>query len=230
MHNYLPKIDPSTLCSALSLCSVRMSWDVVMVAVKAADQSITEIPLNDIANSDTYQWLPIVRTYSSGHVFIDPSQTQVYLISVHKYEKTQHQFTGWPPLEPGLQDVVVMDGDTIKFNIMKIEDNAVLRTYTRTGVEVTESYNEIPTVDWILSYIDDTKTGEKYWRLILLMHFVVKSYTGKLVEDNLHHEVDRTTIIQKKWRDIEDLTDPLIAPNCPIVTHKALEILSSYTS
>ena len=60
-------------------------------------------------------------------------------------------------------------------NLMKAEDNAVLRAWNRMSVEVIESYNEIPIVDRVMMPKED-REGNKFRSLVLLTHHIVKSY------------------------------------------------------
>lgn len=222
MQSYIPKINPKELCESLSLCSVRTRNNIVMVDIKKLDGEEYEIPLSEIANSDIYMWLPITRVYSSGHVFISEDKRQVFLVTVSKNDRQQIQFTGGSPLEEGLKNVVVHDNWIIKMNIMRIEDNADLRTYNRTGTEVTESYNEIPTVDRVMFEKED-KEWNKFRSLVLLMHFVVKSYKWILSYNLTENITD--------WQryDLDKLSEnPLIAPNVSIVVNKSLEIINQY--
>jgi hypothetical protein len=69
--SYIPNIQPENLCEALKLCSIRKSGEEYFVAKKDQNGDIFEIPFSDIANSDAYEGKPLVRTYSSGHVFLD---------------------------------------------------------------------------------------------------------------------------------------------------------------
>lgn len=219
-NNYLPKINPQELCESLDLCSIRKKHDEVMVVVNHPDNHQEEIPLSQIANSDIYMWLPIQRVYASGHVFISDDMRKVFLVIVDKYNKQQPQFTWWSPLEEWLMDVIVNDHGVIKMNLMKIEDNAVLRARIRTWVEVTESYNEIPIVDWVMMQKSDSE-GNKFRSLVLLTHFVVKSYKW-----DLWYNLTENVIDGKRY-DIDTLSqNPSIAPNVILVTNKALEIIS----
>ena len=107
---------------------------------------------------------------------------------------------------------------------MKIEDNATLRTYNRTWVEVIESYNEIPTVDRMMQEKIDNDWN-KFWSLVLLMSFVVKFYKW-----NLWYKFAENVIDGKRY-DIDKLSqNPLIASNISIVTARALQIINQYKS
>ena len=215
-NSYLPNIDPKKLCDVLRLCSVR--WD--KMAVKKLDWSIYEEDISKIANAEFFEWHPIVRVYSSGHVFIDENKENVFLVTTDKDWIIQHQFTGWSPLEEINQDIIYTIDWTIKFNLLKIEDNANTRTFNRTWVNVIENWNEIPFVDWVfMERLDES--SKIYYRLICLLHFAVKKYEWEL-------EFKKWTegIIGWKWFNIEKLPEtPNTAPNAYIVTKKALEIL-----
>lgn len=219
-HSVIPKIDSDHLCDAFKLCSVREKDWVYMIAVKFLDWRITEIPLDEIIDADTYEWLPIVRTYSSWCVFISPDKTQVYLVTTEKDWKEQHQFTWWSPIEQDFSNIIFKKDDHLKVDLYKIEDNAVHRTKNRTWAQATEFYNEKPLVDRILQEKID-ENNKKYRRLVLLMHFVVKKY-----EWNLWFNKWVEGIVDGKRYDIADLpSTPEVAANAFIVTNKALELI-----
>lgn len=93
--NYFPKINPQDLCEAMQLSCVRQNSEGKnLIAVKRFDGSISEILLDPIVNAETFEDKKIDRIYSSGHVFISDDKKQVYLITVEKNGKKQHQFTG----------------------------------------------------------------------------------------------------------------------------------------
>lgn len=73
----------------------------------------------------------------------------------------------------------MVDGK-VRFYVDAIEHNAELRTFNRTGVKVTETYNELPTVDRALMEHQHSETGEISWRMVCLLHFAVKTYEGNL--------------------------------------------------
>lgn len=179
MQSYIPHIQPENLCEALKLCSVRKRGEEYFVGKKDQAGNITEIPFSDIANSDTYEGKPLIRTYSSGHVFLDKTREKIWLLTTEKDGKTQHQFTGGSPMDDINKEVFYTIDGTIKIHIDKVEDNAIIRTYYRTGAKVIEPWNELPLVDWVLMENRD-ETGADFWKLICLMHFVVKSYVGIL--------------------------------------------------
>ena len=58
-----------------------------------------------------------------------------------------------------------------------MELNAEMRTKRRTGVEVTDVWNNIPSIDRAMVYNHDLASGEKRWNLVCLTHYYVKSYT-----------------------------------------------------
>lgn len=94
-NSYIPKASIDDFCEGLHLCSVRKKNDgTVHVGVKDLQGNIHEEPLETIINADTYNGKKIIRTYSSGHVFLNENATQVFLITTEKEGKTQHQFTG----------------------------------------------------------------------------------------------------------------------------------------
>ncbi len=222
MQDILPKIDPKQLCEVLQLCSLRRQNDINMLVIKKLDKTSYETPLSEIANENIYMWDKIIITYSSWHVFISDDMRQVFLVTVSKNGNTQIHFTWWSPLEEKWKDIIVNDNDIIKLNIMKIEDNATLRTYNRTWVEVIESYNEIPTVDRMMQEKIDNDWN-KFWSLVLLMSFVVKFYKW-----NLWYKFAENVIDGKRY-DIDKLSqNPLIASNISIVTARALQIINQY--
>ncbi|HMY80519.1 MAG TPA: hypothetical protein PLW93_00020 [Candidatus Absconditabacterales bacterium] len=217
--NYLPKINPHQLCEAMNLCTVRMRDDQPRCGVKKIDGTQYEIPLLDVANADTYENLPIRRTYASGCVFLDADRTHVWLLTTKRKDNIQHQFTGGAPKEPELQDVYRNDEGTIKLTIDTIYDNAILRTYKKTGAEVTDTYNDSPLVDRALIENQDDETGEHFWRLVLLMHFVVKSYTGELGRKPEEY------VVGGQRYEIATLSQQShLAPNAVVITNKALEL------
>lgn len=222
LKNFLPKIDPHSLCDLIGLCTVRMKDNKPYCGVKQLDWSQHEIPLDEIVLMDTYKDKPIKRTYSSGCVFISDDLCKVFLLTVSKKDNIQHQFTGWSPLETDLQDVYINDQGTIKLHIEKIEDNAILRTYKRTGVEVISLYNDIPLVDRALIENKDDD-GQYFWRLVLLMHFVVKEYQGIPA-----YTWEEYTVGSHRYNIQELHTQKNLAPNVIIITHKAIDIIRNH--
>lgn len=82
--------------------------------------------------------------------------------------------------------------------------------------------NEIPLVDWILMENRD-ENGADFWKLVCLMHFVVKEYEGILGYKN---GVEYT--VGGDWYSIDALpTTPNVAPNAYIVAKKAQELVES---
>lgn len=221
----IPNFDPNTLCDAGILCTVRSKNWVDMVVVKRLDGTMYETPLSEIIDHDSYQWLEIVRTYSSGHVFLNQDNTKVYLVTTNKNGKLQHQFTGWSPLETNFSEIIFKDVDgKLRINLNKVEDNAIQRTLNRTWAKVTKPYNNIPLVDWALIEQKNWE-GEKYWRLVLLMHYIVETYEWELWYNEWVEE-----IVWWAWYNVNELEDtPNIAPNAHIVTKKAIEIKNNVT-
>lgn len=76
--------------------------------------------------------------------------------------------------------MIVRDDKIVRFHLGKIEDNALLRTKLRCSVDVIENYTELPLVDRVMMKGKDEVTGAEYWRLVCLLHYIVKSYTGTL--------------------------------------------------
>jgi hypothetical protein len=72
-----------------------------------------------------------------------------------------------------------IDG-VVRVRLDAAEDNAELRTYNRTGVQVRDTYNPIPLVDWVLMESLDPQK-QPFWKLVCLMHYVVKEFDGVLL-------------------------------------------------
>lgn len=229
--NTIPKVNPDQLCKAWNLCSVREKNTISMIAIKYLDGKTIEIPLSEIINIDSYKWLTIERTYSSGHVFLDKDLRKVYLISVEKRGHIQYQFTWGAPREQIFSEIIYTEKsdsgvdknkNTLKVNITKVEDNALERTLLRTWVKVTESYNTMPLVDRVLlenEREDKDWNTYKFWRLVLLMHFVVKKYEWTLKPQNW---VENVVGWGRYEIDTLSTTDN-VAANAYIVSKKAQE-------
>lgn len=218
--NFLWKINPKDLCDMIQLCSVRERNWIYMVAVKRLDWTMEELPLDTIALSDSFEWSIIERSYSSGHVFINDAKDSVFLVWVEKNWRKQYQFTWWSPMEDQFKDIFVEENSIVKIKLYNVEDNALIRTKNRTWVDVIDVYNDKPLVDWAL--LENQKEDWTiFWRLVLLMHFVVKSFDWELwyktwIED----------VVDWKWFLISEISNtPWIAPNALIVTKKALELI-----
>lgn len=85
---------------------------------------------------------------------------------------------------------------------------------------MTDVWNEIPLVDWVLMENRD-ETGKDFWKLVCLMHFLVKSYDGIL-----GHKDGVEYVTGGNWYEIDTLRDTLhIAPNAYIVAKKAQELI-----
>lgn len=193
-----------------------------MAAIKYVDWTVSEIPLKDIVDTDTYQWFPISRTYASGCVFLDQNLEKVFLVTTEKDEKIVHQFTWWSPLEQDFSNVIFKQDNHIRVDLYKIEDNAVHRTKTRTWADPIEFYNERPLVDRVLQEKVD-EHNKKYRRLVLLLHFVVKKY-----EWELWFVKWAEWVIDGKRYNISELpTTQDIAANAYLVATKAVELVKS---
>lgn len=221
----MEKINPEEMCSALQLCSVRKRANQYLVAVKKIDGTIYEMPLEDIAQADEYKWLPIIRTYSSGHGFFSPDFSKIFLVITQKEgKKPQVQFTGWSPLEENNQQVTARnDQGEIVFNLAKIEENALIRTKNRVSVDVVENMFDLPLVDWVLMENKNEDIQEHYYTLVALFHYVVKSYDGELIPILGSEWVvwwERYSVDDVLARKIEHL-----APNADVVVKKALEMI-----
>jgi hypothetical protein len=221
MQNYIPKINPEEICETNKLCWLRIDKNnQTMVFVKTLNDGVKTIPLTEIADLDIYMWLLLVRSYASGHVFISDDHRQVYLTKVEKYEKFQRQFTGWVPDDDRLANIFIkQDNGKYRINLEMAEDNADMQTRLRTWAEVVWSYNEFPIVDWIMNEIED-KSGKKFWRLTLLLHYVVKEYKWELSYNNYGN------VTGAKRRDISELNQNHIWANVIPVVNRALEIIS----
>lgn len=218
-ESYIPKASVWEYCDWLHLCSVRKDqyW-VVKLWVKDLTWNISEQVLETIINSDFYNWKPIVRVYSSWHIFLDENREKVFLVTTEKNWKKQHQFTWWSPLEDVNKKVIYNENWVYKFDISKVRDNARIRTKNRTWVDVLEEYNEKPLVDWVL--MEWEENGEWFYKLVCLMHFIVKKY-----EWILSFTWNESTIWWE-WYLIDDLPNTKdIAPNAFIVTKSAKEFL-----
>lgn len=221
--SYIPKATINEYCEWLSLCSVRQdeNW-IVKVWVKNMDWILSESLLSEIINAETYNWKKIIRVYSSWHIFLNEDKTEVYLLTTQKDEKIQHQFTWWSPLEEENKNIIVIQDWVYKFDIEKVRKNARIRTKIRTWVEILEEYNKNPLVDWVFMENTD-ENGEVYYKLVCLMHFIVKKYTWNLWYTNNEY------VIWWNWYKIKDLPNTKnIAPNAYIVSKKAIEYLIDY--
>ena len=215
-----PFITPHTLCEALDLSCVRARNSEYFVGKKSLNGDITEIPYNDIANSETYEGRQIVRSYASGHVFISSDWAQVYLTTTLRDGRTQYQFTGGSPLEETNTQVFAIQGGRVQIQRDKVEENAQIRTYNRTGVIVTSHFNDLPLVDWVLMESFDA-SWVPIWKLVCLMHYIVESYDGVL---GFCLGVEQ--VVGGGWYDINTLESfEGVSPNAAIVIQKALEII-----
>lgn len=218
-NSYIPKTSAQNFCEWLNLCSVRKTSDwIVKLWVKDLWGNISEELLEKIINADTYNSKKIIRVYSSGHIFLSEDNKKVFLVTTQKDWKIQHQFTGWSPMEDENKEVIFMKNWTYKFDIIKVRNNARIRTQNRTGVKIIEEYNETPLVDWVL--MENEENWEIYYKLVCLMHFIVKKY-----EWNLWYS-QKEYVIDWNWYEIDKLpTIPNMAPNAYIVSKKAAELL-----
>ncbi len=223
MQDYMPMVDPKQLCSALQLCSVRQRDNRYYVAIKKLDGSLGEISFDEVANATTYEWAPLVRTYSSGHGFFSDDFSQIYLVTTQKKWKEQVQFTGWSPLEDANKDVVIADGWEIKFHLGKIKENALIRAKKRVWVDIIDHRNDLPLVDRALMENKDEE-GNTYRRLVCLLHYIVKTYEGVLTP-----QIGVEEVIWWQRYAVSDILErkiPNLAPNADIIVKKALEIVA----
>jgi len=110
------------------------------------------------------------------------------------------------------------EDDIYRLDMNKILENARVRTRNRTSVEVIEEYNPSnPIVDWVLMEVQKDK--ERYYKLVCLIHFVVKVYRWELKFTWKENTIDW------KWYKIKDLPNiPNIAPNAYIVCQEAIKL------
>lgn len=218
-QSYLPKATEWEYCEWLKLCSVRNRGWVIKVWVKTLVWELTEEDLSKIINSEEYNWKKIVRIYSSWHVFLSENKKQVFLVTTEKNWKIQHQFTWWSPLEEENIDVIINKDGKYSFNIEKVRKNAEIRTKNRTWVKVLEDFNDKPIVDWALMENED-ENGEVYYKLVCLMHFIVKKYEWVL------WFTWNENVTDWKWYNIDDLPNiKNVAPNAYIVSKKSVELI-----
>ncbi|MCP4524025.1 MAG: hypothetical protein GY828_07455 [Candidatus Gracilibacteria bacterium] len=222
MESYIPQAEEKQFCESLELCGVRKNTEgETMMRLKKKSGDFEEIKLSDVVNKTEYNGKEIERIYSSGHVFLDEDHKKVFLVTTKKGDKIQHQFTGGAPLEDKNKNVIHNVEGGYSFDIEKVRDNARTRTNTRIGVQVTEEYNEKPLVDWALMEMVD-ENSESYYKLVCLMHFIVKKYEGILSASGKENAVDA------QWYPIENLDSvDNIAPNASLVTQKAVEYISN---
>lgn len=223
MQSYMPKIDPKDLCSALQLCSVRQYGNEYFVAVKRLDGCLTEISFDEIADVDEYEAKPIRRIYSSWHVLFNEDRTQIFLTTIEKNGNKQTQFPGGSPREDENKNVVYNVGREIKFYLNKVEENAMIRTKNRTGLKVVDHYNTTPMVDRVLMESLDAD-GNPYWKLVCLLHYIVKNSTGKVKAQK-----GKEDIVDGQWVDIDNILSgsvPYIAPNAKLIVMKSFEMMN----
>lgn len=220
-QDHFPKIkNLDNLCDALQLCAIRKNeQDQDLIAIKLLDTTVREELANDFLWLDEYDGKPIRRIYSSGHVFLDESWEKVYLVEVEKNGTRHFQFTGWSPKEEVNKKAYHIVDDVLKIDLWVVESNAEVRTNKRTAVQVTDAYNDLPSIDRVLIEKQDDKTQEKYRSLVCLMHFLVKTYEGDLTPQVWEEAViwwDRISL-----EDIERRSD--IAPNVWVVVNHLKE-------
>jgi len=116
------------------------------------------------------------------------------------------------------KDIIFKKDGIYKFNIKKVRENAKIRTKNRTWVEVIEEYNKKPIVDWVL--IENEENWETFYKLVCLMHFIVKKYIW-----NLSYTWKEYTTWWK-WYNINELINTSnVAPNAYVVSKKAVEMM-----
>ncbi|EKE28477.1 MAG: hypothetical protein ACD_3C00054G0017 [uncultured bacterium (gcode 4)] len=221
-NSYIPKGEEKDFCASINLCTVRKNDDwISKISIKGLNGEIRETLLSEIINSDTYEWKKIVRIYSSWHIFLYEDLQKVFLVTTSKDWKIQHQFTWWSPLEDENKEVITNQNWVYRFDLEKVRANARIRTLNRTWVEVTEEYNEVPLVDWAL--MENEENWEIYYKLVCLMHFIVKGYNWKLWFTMNEY------VIWWDWYEIDQLPNiPNVAPNAYVVSKNAQEIVKSW--
>ena len=197
--SYIPKVEEKDFCKKMILCTIRKNTDwIKKIWVKYLDWNIKEDDLNEVISKDFYKWKKIIRTYSSWHVFIDDEKKKTFLVTTEKNWKTQHQFTWWAPLEEENKNIISKDDWVYKINLQKVVNNARIRTKNRTWVLVLKEYNfEEPIIDWVL--MENEENWEIYYKLVCLIHFIVKEYEWILSYTWNENSVDW------KWYDIKNL-------------------------
>ena len=220
--SYIPKASGKEYCEWINLCSVRKTADGIQkIWVKDISWNVIEELLEKIINADTYNWKKIIRVYASWHIFLDNDRKKVFLVTVDKNWKIQHQFTWWSPLEEENKNVIYKENWAYKFDIKKVRNNARIRTKNRTSVDVIEEHNKNPLVDWVL--MEQEENWENYYKLVCLMHFIVKKYNWKLTYTWKENTIWWT------WYEIENLPNTKnIAPNAYIVSKKSLEMIKNF--
>lgn len=218
-NSYIPKASQEEFCQWIDLCTVRKNEEWInKIGVKKLDGTIYEDLLDNVLDKESYEWKEIVRIYSSGHVFLSDDNEKVFLVTTQKDGKSQHQFTGWSPLEEENKNVIFKENWVYKFDIEKVRNNARIRTKNRTWVDITEEYNQRPIVDWAL--MENMEDEKIYYKIVCLMHFVVKKFDGIL------GFTDSEYVIDWQWYKIDELPNtPNVAPNAYIVSKNARDLV-----
>lgn len=218
-ESYMSMVTDQEYCEWFWFSSVRNRGWVVNVLVKNLVWETSEEALSKIINNKTYNEKRVIIVYSSGHVFINEDRKQVYLVTTEKKWKRQVQFTWWSPLEEDYKNVIIKKKLVYNFDLKKVRKNAVTRTKNRTGVEVLEDYNDKPIVDWVLIETKE-ENWEIYYKLVCLMHFIVKKYEWILW--STWQEYTKAW----DWYIIDYLPNIInIAPNAFLVSKKAVELV-----
>ncbi|EKE29302.1 MAG: hypothetical protein ACD_2C00193G0023 [uncultured bacterium (gcode 4)] len=221
-ESYIPKWEENDFCASINLCTVRKTdnW-ISKIWIKYLTGEVREAELSEIINSDTFEWKKIIRIYSSWHIFLSEDLKKVFLVTTSKDWKTQHQFTWWSPMEEENKEVITNKDWAYKFDLNKVRANARIRTLNRTWVDVTEEYNDVPLVDWVL--MENEEDWVVFFKLICLMHFIVKECDWKpwfTLNEN---------VIWADWYDIDDLPNIAnVAPNAYVVSKNAREIVENW--
>ena len=202
------------LFDASQLCTIRKSQNNEdLVAIRSLDGSTREVLAKEIVQLEEFEWKKIERVYSSGHVFLDSSCENVYLIEVEKHWIHHFQFTGWSPKEEVCLSAMQFIDEIFKIDLRLVNANAKLRTKNRTSVDIIETYNTKPTIDRVLIEKKHQETWEEYWNLVCLIHYLVKKYTWEL-----NPQIWVEAVIWWSWISISDLSPRAdIAPNVKIV-------------
>lgn len=179
----MPNISAEQYCDGIDLCTVRKSpQGESQIFIASKDEGSEEKPVEAVLGLQKYMGKKIARrVYASGHVFLSEDNQQVFLVSTQSKKDSipQHQFTGGSPLEEEYKNIIIEENGVYKFDVDKARENARLRAKIRTGVTILEEWNSRDSlVDWIMKEYQDK--GKSYYKLICLMHFVVKKYQGEL--------------------------------------------------
>lgn len=213
-ESYIPKTSENDLCEGINLCTIRPK----LAGYKNLKWDVSEIPLDDLLNAETYNGFPIRRVYSSGYTILSEDKTKVLLATVEKNWKRQIQSTWWSPLEEEYKNVIYKDGWKYRFNLEMAIKNARTRAKNRLWIDIISEMQREPLVDFcLLESLDED--WKKYYKLVVLLHFLAWEFKGtpKATWEECAVDVD--------WYDIKWIGNvPWIAPSVEAVTSAALKI------